>query len=137
MTFYLSTYPRHLTRRWELRGSNAPDETQALPVDVLEEGDAFVLKAFVPGLTADQLNIQILNDTLSIEGTYPQDESEYVLSELPAGAFRRTLRLASELDAEKAEAKIDNGVLTLRLPKAESARPKVIKVAANYRVPHK
>jgi len=131
MTFYLSTYPRHLTRRWEVRAGDPLEGTHALPVDVREEGDAFVLKAFVPGLTADQLNIQILDDTLSIEGQYPQDEAEYALSELPSGAFRRTLRLASELDAEKAEAKIENGVLVLRLPKAESARPKVIKVAVN------
>jgi HSP20 family protein len=131
MTFYLSTYPRHLTRRWDVRSNDAQEAPHALPVDVREEDDAYLLTAFVPGLTAEQLNIQILDDTLSIEGEYPQDESEYVLSELPSGAFRRTLRLASELDAEKAEAKIDNGVLTLRLPKAESARPKVIKVAAN------
>jgi len=131
MTFYLSTYPRHLTRRWEVRNDEAPQTAHALPVDVRDEDDAYVLTAFVPGLTADQLNIQILDDTLSIEGQYPQDEAEYALSELPSGAFRRTLRLASELDAEKAEAKIENGVLVLRLPKAESARPKVIKVAVN------
>ena len=131
MTFYLSTYPRHLTRRWEIRDTEAQQEPLALPVDVREEDDAYVLTAFVPGLTAEQLNIQILDDTLSIEGEYKHEQAEYALSELPSGAFRRTLRLASELDAEKAEAKIDNGVLSLRLPKAESARPKVIKVAAN------
>ena len=130
MTFYLSTYPHQLTRRWEVRGSDEPLEPRALPVDVRDEDEAYVLTAFVPGLTADQLNIQILEDTLTIEGEYKHDESETVLSELPSGAFRRTLRLASELDSEKAEASIDNGVLTLRLPKAESARPKVIKVAA-------
>ncbi len=131
MTFYLSTYPRQLTRRWETRSNDQQTEIRALPVDVRDEDEAFVLTAFVPGLTAEQLNIQILDDTLSIEGEYKHEETDSVLSELPAGAFRRTLRLATELDAEKAEAKIDNGVLTLRLPKAESARPKVIKVAAN------
>ena len=130
MTFYLSTYPRQLTRRWEVRGNDDQDEPRALPVNIREEDAAYVLTAFVPGLSADELNIQILDDALSIEGEYKHEESEYVLNELPAGAFRRTLRLASELDADKAEAKIDNGLLTLRLPKAESARPKVIKVAA-------
>jgi HSP20 family protein len=128
MTFYLSTYPRHLAR-WEARRQD-PQESRALPVNVRSEEDAYVLTAFVPGLTAEQLNIQILDDTLSIEGEYTQEDSAYLMSELPAGAFRRTLRLPTELDAEKAEAKIDNGVLTLRVPKAESARPKVIKVAA-------
>lgn len=48
----------------------------------------------------------------------------------PARDFRRSLRLPASVDAEKAEAKITDGVLTLRLPKAESARPKMIKVAA-------
>jgi HSP20 family protein len=129
MTFYLSTYPHRLTRRWEVR-NQVREENRALPVDVRDEDDAYVLSAFVPGLTAEQLNIQILGDTLSIEGEYKREELEYLMSELPAGAFRRTLRLPTELDAEKAEAKIDNGVLILRLPKAESARPKVIKVAA-------
>jgi HSP20 family protein len=128
MTFYLSTYPRQLTRRWEVRPQ--AQQERVLPVDVRDEDEAYVLTAFVPGLTAEQLNIQILDEALSIEGEYPREENEYLLSELPAGTFRRTLRLPTELDAEKAEAKIDNGVLTLRLPKAESARPKVIKVAA-------
>jgi HSP20 family protein len=131
MTFYLSTYPRQLTRRWEVRNNYDEQEPRALPVDVREEDEAFVLSAFVPGLTSEDLNIQILDDTLSIEGEYKQQEGEHVMSELPRGAFRRTLRLASELDADKAEANIENGVLTLRLPKAESARPKVIKVAAH------
>jgi HSP20 family protein len=130
MTFYLSTYPRQLTRRWETR-TQYPEGTRALPVDVRDEDEAFVLTAFVPGLTAEQLNIQVLDEAVSIEGEYNRDESETLLSELPSGAFRRTLRLPTELDAEKVEASIENGVLTLRLPKAESARPKVIKVAAN------
>ena len=130
MTFYLSTYPRQLTRRWEVRSNYDQQEPHALPVDIREEDEAYVLTAFVPGLTAEELNIQILDDTLSIEGEYKPQEGEHVMSELPTGAFRRTLRLATELDADKAEANIDNGILTLRLPKAESARPKVIKVAA-------
>jgi HSP20 family protein len=128
MTFYLSTYPRHLTRRWETR--QYPEESRLLPVNIRDEEDAYELTAFVPGLTAEQLNIQVLDDTLSIEGEYKQEDSEYLVSELPAGTFRRTLRLPTELDAEKAEAKIENGLLVLRVPKAESARPKVIKVAA-------
>lgn len=128
MTFYLSTTPYQTVRRWAV--NNSYQEARSLPVDIRDEDEAFVLTAFVPGLTADELNIQILDDTVSIEGEYKHQADEYLLNELPEGNFRRTLRLATELDAEKAEAKIDNGVLTLRLPKAESARPKVIKVAS-------
>ncbi len=127
MTFYISTTPRQTTRRWIV--SNTP-EAYSLPVNVRDEDEAYVLTAFVPGLTAEELNIQVLGDTVSVEGEYKQDEDAHLLTELPTGAFRRALRLPTELNAEQAEAKIDNGVLTLRLPKSEAARPRIIKVAA-------
>ncbi len=68
---------------------------------------------------------------VSIEGEYKAVEAEFLLNELPSGTFRRTLRLPNEVDAEKVEAKIADGVLTLTLPKAESARPKKIKVTVH------
>lgn len=101
-----------------------------LPVDIRDEGQDYVLTAYVPGMKAEELNIQIVEDVLSIEGTIGQHEGEYLMSELSAGAFRRTLRLPAALNADKAEASIENGVLRLRLPKAESALPKTIKVAS-------
>ena len=128
MTFYISNYP-YRTRRWAAN-SDEMESVRPLPVDIHDEDEAYVLKAFVPGLQAEDLNIQILDDVLSIEGEFSQHEGEALMSELPAGAFRRSLRLPSTLDAEKAEAKIENGVLTLRVPKTESARPKIIKVAS-------
>jgi HSP20 family protein len=100
-----------------------------LNVNVRDEEDAFVLSALVPGLKADDLNIQILEDVVRIEGEFQANDEEYLLRELPNGSFRRTLRRPTEIDAENVEAKIADGVLTLRLPKAESARPKKIKVA--------
>jgi HSP20 family protein len=129
MTYYLTTYPYRMARRWVTRNQDW-NEASPLPVDVQDEGEAYLLTAFVPGLQAADLNIQIIEDTLSIEGAYSQHEGEALMSELPAGTFRRTLRLPAALDAEKAEARIENGVLSLRMPKAESARPKIIKVAA-------
>lgn len=125
---YMTTAPRPYVRRWIARPVET-DAPRALPVDLREQDDAYVLTAYVPGLKAEDLNIQILDDTVSIEGEYSQHEGQALLSELPAGAFRRILRLPSALDTAKAEANIQNGVLTLRLPKAESARPRVIKVA--------
>jgi HSP20 family protein len=128
MTYYFTPYPYRMARRWALAEDNRSDFS--LPVDIREEDEAFLLNALVPGLKADDLNIRILDDTVSIEGEFKADENEYMLRELPHGSFSRTLRLSAPLDAEKAEAKITDGVLTLRLPKAEAARPKVIKVAA-------
>ena len=129
MTFYLHPYvyarpARRLVRRW------AEDREHTLGINVREEDDAYVLSALVPGLKSEDLNIQVLEDVLRIEGEYKQDENEYVLRELPNGSFTRTLRLPVAIEAESVEAKIADGVLTLRLPKAESARPKKIQVTA-------
>jgi len=125
MTLYIQPYPY---RRVARRVACAPEVDRALPVNIREEEQAYVLTALVPGLKADDLNIQIVEDVVRIEGAFQQDENEYLLNELPRGAFRRTLRLPVPLNADKAEAKITDGVLTLRLPKAEAALPKKIKV---------
>lgn len=127
MSFYLQTYPqtrpyRRLVRRW------AENREQPLNVNIREEDEAYILSALVPGLTADDLNIQILDDVVRIEGEYKADETQYLLRELPNGAFTRTLRLPAAIDADAVEAKIADGILTLTLPKAESARPKRIQI---------
>ena len=127
MTFYLHPYAyarpaRRLVRRW------AEDREHTLGINVREEDEAYVLSALVPGLKSEDLNIQVLEDVLRIEGEYKQDENEYLLRELPNGSFTRTLRLPSAIEAESVEAKIADGVLTLKLPKAESARPKKISI---------
>ncbi len=124
MTFYVQTYPyRRMARRW------AEDREQTLGVNVRDEKDAYVLSALVPGIKADELNIQVLDDVVRIEAEYQANENDgYLVHELPSGSFTRTLRLPAPLDADHVEADVTNGVLTLRLPKAESARPKQIKI---------
>ena len=130
MTFYLHTYPyRQMARR------AVQNRERSLGVNIHEQDDAFILSALVPGLNAEDLNIQVLDDVVRIDGEYKQsspvdkaDENDYVVRELPSGPFTRTLRLPSVIDAEQVEAKIADGVLTLTLPKAESARPKKISI---------
>ncbi len=129
MSYYVSTNPYYLTRRWATR-AQIQDAVRPLPVDVRDDGETFTLTAFVPGLKAEDLNIQIIDDALSIEGKFGNQEGEYLLSELPSGDFRRTLRLPAPLDADKAVASIENGLLTLRIPRSETARPKNIPVAS-------
>lgn len=123
MTFYLHPHPYRRTAR-QMAASNE----RSLGVNIREEDDAYILSALVPGIKADDLNIQVLEDVLRIEGEYKVNESEYLLQELPHGSFKRTLRLPTVVDADHVEAKITDGVLTLRLPKAESARPKKINI---------
>jgi len=123
MTFYLHPYPyRNAVRRW------SGNDQRTLGVNIREEDDAYVLSSLVPGLKAEDLNIQVLDDVLRIEGEYKADESAYLLRELPSGSFTRTLRLPAAIEADSVEAKISEGVLSLKLPKAESACPKKIKV---------
>ena len=129
MTYFIAPNPYTMARRWASMPGYEPSHDLSLAVDVREEDDAYVLSALVPGLKADDLNIQVLEDVVTISGEFKADESEYLTRELPYGSFNRTLRLPVTLDASKAEAKITDGVLTLRLAKAESARPKTIKVA--------
>ena len=123
MTFYLHPYPyRQLSRR------TMQTREHSLGINIHEEEDAYVLSALVPGLNAEDLNVQVLEDVLRIQGDYKAEESNYLVRELPSGSFTRTLRLPSVIDAEKVEARIADGMLTLTLPKAESARPKRISV---------
>ena len=127
MTLYIQPYPfRRMARRWVEQ-----PQQNSLNVNVREDEDAYILSALVPGLQAEDLNIQVLENVVSIEGEYQAEEAEFLLNELPNGSFRRTLRMPSEIEAEKVEARIVDGVLTLNLPKAESARPKKIKIAVN------
>jgi HSP20 family protein len=129
MTFYIQPYPyRRMSRQMAAMNGGSSREN-FLNVNVRDEEDAFVLSALVPGLKADDLNIQVLEDVVRIEGEFQANDEEYLLRELPNGSFRRALRMPAEIDANKVEAKITDGVLTLRLPKAESALPKKIKIA--------
>src|SRR5512143_1684829 len=110
MTFYLHPYPyRRLARRW------VENDQHTLGVNIREEDEAYVLSALVPGLNAENLNIQVLEDVLRIEGEYKLDEAQYLVRELPNGSFTRTLRLPTVIDADHVEAKIADGVLTLKL----------------------
>jgi HSP20 family protein len=134
MTFYVQNYPyRRMARRW------AENREQTLGINIREEDDAYVLSALVPGVKSDELTIQVLEDVVRIEGKYKGstppsgsvdrvDENKYLVRELPNGSFTRTLRVPAPIDAELVEADIIDGVLTLRLPKTESARPRQIKI---------
>lgn len=132
MTYYVTptAFNHHLARRMFARAAYCNQEHDySLPVNIQGTDEEFVLTALVPGLKAEDLNIQILEDVLTIEGEYKLDDTEYLMQELPHGSFRRSLRLPSPVDAGKVEARIEEGILTLRLPKAESAKPRTIKVA--------
>jgi len=137
MTLYATPYGRFAHRRMMERflqdGEwNIPVENEILfPVDVKAESEAFVITALLPGVKPEDLDIQIVNETVTISGhlDYERDEKgSYLVQERPHGNFHRVLNMPTTLDPNSAEAKVENGVLALRVPKAETARPKTIKV---------
>jgi HSP20 family protein len=109
------------------------ERVMSFPVDLSETSEEYTLKAFLPGLSAEDVNIEYNNNTLSINGEYKaeeEDKSEKLLNEFPAGRFGRSFELAEPIVVDKIEASMSNGVLTVRIPKAEEAKPRTIKIVA-------
>lgn len=139
MTLYYSPYRRisRVGRRLDERavGHNGDHKEKVLAVDVKADDEAFLVSALVPGVDADDISVEILKNTISIRGEFNEDEEnekdDILLSELPIGRFARTLTLPAIMDSSKAEASLKDGVFTLRVPKIEEDRPKVIKINPN------
>lgn len=140
MTIYLTPYRRMrhyreaMNRFMEETLPEAPAEREMpLAVDVRASDEDFTITALTPGLENKDLDIEILNNTVTLRGEFKNAEADgvkYLCSELPVGRFSRTLTLPTALDAARSEASLKNGVLTLRIPTVEAARPKTIKVKA-------
>jgi HSP20 family protein len=106
-----------------------------LPLDVYATGDEVVLIAAVPGVSAEDIEVTINQGTVTLSGKTPnvaQSEeaknATWYLHELAHGPFSRSVALPVEVDAAKADATFEHGILRLRLPKAEQAKPRQIKV---------
>lgn len=105
-----------------------------LPIDMYQTDNDVIVKASIPGLKPDEVDISITGDTLTIKGEHKEEretkEQDYFLKERRYGAFSRSLTIPVPVKTDKAEATFENGVLTLTLPKAEEVKPKQIKVKA-------
>jgi HSP20 family protein len=105
-----------------------------VPLDVEETGDTYVVTASLPGWKPEDVNLSIQGQTLTISGEYkdaePAEQSNktYHLRERAFASFSRSTTFALPVDADQAQAAYENGILTLTLPKAESAKPRVIKI---------
>ena len=141
MTFYFTpsrrmSQMRHAMDRFieeSLAEERQGEREMHLAVDVQASDEAYEINALVPGLEADELEIEILNNTVTLRGQFKannQENAKYLVSELPAGTFSRVIILPTEVDAAKAQANLKNGVLNLSIPKAEAHRPKAIKVTS-------
>lgn len=103
------------------------------PVDIVEDENAITLKADLPGVSKESLSIRVDGDTLTVEGAVALGESNALralYAEVRVAQYRRSFALGRDLDTEKIEAAMRNGVLTLRVPKREHAKPRRIEVKA-------
>jgi HSP20 family protein len=104
----------------------------APPVDIYETDDAFMLKAELPGFTKEDVNIEVHENRLIIRGERKREteakEDQYHRLERAYGRFERAFWLPTTVDAEHIQASFKNGILEMRLPKSEKAKPKQIPI---------
>lgn len=138
MTLYINPIRKSARRRMldEIMRDWEEDYQGALtfPIDVKADNDTFTIKALLPGARPEGVDIQIVNEVVTISGELHSEREEgesYLLAERPEGKFHRVISLPTPLDANKVEAHLENGVLTLQVPKAEEAKPRKIKINQN------
>lgn len=104
----------------------------SVPVDLWEEKDAYHLRADVPGIRPDDIEIAVTHDTVTVSGELKTEmekkDEGWLRQERRTGKFTRSFTLPVEIDANKVDATFENGVLHLTLPESEAVRPKQIKV---------
>lgn len=136
MTYYLST-PQIEARKRFLRqmmeNSYDGERVMSFPMDLQASADEYTLTAMLPGLDAEEVDLQFNNGVLTISGEYKDNRIEnddYFFSELPVGKFSRAIEFNEPVQHEKISASMKKGLLTVRIPKAEEAKPKSIKIKA-------
>jgi HSP20 family molecular chaperone IbpA len=103
------------------------------PVDIVEDADGITLTADLPGVGKENLSVGIDGDTLTINGAVSLGEAktlQSVYAEVRVAEYRRTFILSRDLDSQRIDASMKDGVLTLRVPKAEKAKPRRVEVKA-------
>jgi HSP20 family protein len=103
-----------------------------VPVDVLESGDEVVVKASIPGMKPEDIDVSVNGQVLTLKGETREEHEDkaehWYRRERRQGSFVRQIQLPAEIDAARADAAYEDGVLRLTLPKAETSRPRTIKV---------
>jgi HSP20 family protein len=117
------TRPLSIERNWSVPA-----------IDMYQTDDEIVVKAAMPGIKADEVQLNINGDTLTLRSEIKQEEEKkektWHIREQRWGAFERSVVLPTAVIAEKAKAEFENGVLTITLPKAEEVKPKTITIKA-------
>ena len=106
-----------------------------LPMDAYRSGDEFVVHVDVPGVDPDSIDLTVERNVLVLKAErswQPSEGAEVVTVERPQGSFTRQLFLGENLDVENIQASYDNGVLTLRIPVAQAAKPRRVEIQSGH-----
>ena len=110
------------------------DGWSAPAIDMFQTDDEIVVKAALPGIKADEVQINVTGEVLTLKGEVNQnqemEEKAWHIREQRFGSFERSIALPTDVVADKAQADFENGILTITLPKAEEVKPKSITVKA-------
>ena len=130
MTRYIKPYSRY-HRTPVYRWNNLESDIH-VPLDVIVEEDTYLIEMIVPGLEPEDIEIEIVENNIILQGEFKaaDEEIKFLRKERPSGKFRRVIRLPKLLDMEKSEANLQKGILSLRVPVAQEALPRTIKVKA-------
>jgi HSP20 family protein len=112
--------------------TGTPARPSAMPMDAWREGDTFVVEFDLPGVEPDGIDLDVERNVVTVRAQRPVMDSsrEMLASERPRGVFSRQLVLGDSLDTEHIAASYESGVLTLRIPVAEQAKPRKIAINA-------
>ena len=117
-----------------LRMLRGYEEVVPFPVDVYQTEDEVIVKASLPGVNPEDVDVSITGDVLTIKGEMKEEkeikEEDFLLKEMRRGTFSRSINLPPNLEPEKAEAEFEKGILTVKIPRKEKEKPKTIKVKA-------
>ncbi len=108
-------------------------ENWAIPLDVVQEGDNIIVKASVPGVNPEDIDVSIENDVLTIKGQTKEErehqEGNYLMRERRSGSFYRALRLPDTLDSDQAQPHYEHGVLSITFPRMESKKARRLQIS--------
>jgi HSP20 family protein len=114
----------------QLLGAGTTSRPAVMPMDAWREGDTFMIELDLPGIAPDTLDVDVERNVLTVKAERPARNGDWELlaSERPTGLFSRQLVLGDNLDLDKVQAHYDAGVLRLRIPVAEKAKPRKVEI---------
>ena len=118
--------------------TGTPSRPAAMPIDAYREGEHFIVQFDLPGVAPDSIDLTVERNVLTVHATRARahdDSVELLVAERPHGTFSRQLFLGDTLDADEMQADYRDGVLTLRIPVAERAKPRKVLINSESREP--